>query len=444
MKYLRSCASAAVFAASICFGTVATAGGSFGGYGSYGGSSGGSYGASYGGSSGGYSVYRPGLLSRIHARHSASRGGSSGGSSGGVYSVSRYTVASYGSTGGSSGGSSGGRHFTPVRSALSAIHSWKANIHARHAARRVARYSASSGGSSGGSTGYRTTTYVSSYRSTGGSSGGSSYRSNYVAPTYSAPVYSAPVYSAPISSGSTGGSSSSYQFSTPSYSSGTVHGATSNHGETIIDERVISPAPQGDVMPQVEGGVGEVEIPAVPELGFDAGLSNDIALLTVAVPVESATVKVNGNLTKTGGVVRQFMSRGLVAGSTYTYVVDVTYEQDGKQHTETRSIKLVGGAKERLVFDAPAESKLPVETIVKVNVPKDAVVVLAGNETAGKGTERVFRTNQLTNGEQWTNYTIVVKAKVGGQVVSKEQTINVFAGSTNELDFDFSDLVAVK
>jgi uncharacterized protein (TIGR03000 family) len=177
-------------------------------------------------------------------------------------------------------------------------------------------------------------------------------------------------------------------------------------------------------------------------------IDRDAAMLTVAVPSESAKVTVNGHETTSEGTVRQFMSRGLKDGYLYTYVVEVSYEHNGEMKTERREVKLRPGENEQLVFEAgeevesdvltsaedPAE---PVVTVVKLHVPAEATVSLAGNETKGDGEVRTFRTTQLNAGDRWDDYVVRVTTEINGQAISKEQVISVKAGSTNELTFDF-------
>jgi uncharacterized protein (TIGR03000 family) len=193
-------------------------------------------------------------------------------------------------------------------------------------------------------------------------------------------------------------------------------------------------------------------------------LDDDAALLTVAVPMESARVTVNGHETTSDGMVRQFMSRGLKDGYLYTYEVVVTYEIDGREQRDTKTIKLRPGDMERMVFqqdseaakeesdaateeaveeDAEADAKAEkkddtTETVVQLYVPANAVVTLAGNETKGFGRVRTFRTTQLAAGQSWENYTVLVSTTVNGRNVQNERTINVAAGSTVELEFDFN------
>jgi uncharacterized protein (TIGR03000 family) len=50
---------------------------------------------------------------------------------------------------------------------------------------------------------------------------------------------------------------------------------------------------------------------------------------------------------------------------------------------------------------------------------------------------RTFRTKQLLPGQKWTGYTIQVTSDVNGQSISKERTLDVVAGTTNDVTFDF-------
>lgn len=169
-----------------------------------------------------------------------------------------------------------------------------------------------------------------------------------------------------------------------------------------------------------------------------ASVESDSALLTVSVP-EDALVFVNGFQTKAVGLVRSFKSSGLKPGFVYNYEVEVTYQVDGAERTETKSIKLRSGTSQTLIFAAgnqPAEQAL-VETMVQLTVPANARVTLAGNTTQGDGSVRTYRTSQLKDGEVWSGYTVHVSAEINGKSVSEEQTIDLVAGSTNELTFDF-------
>ena len=98
------------------------------------------------------------------------------------------------------------------------------------------------------------------------------------------------------------------------------------------------------------------------------------------------------------------MSRGLKKGFVYTYVVEVSFEANGKEHKESKSVKLRGGDIEELEFEAPAAPETPeptadeVVTVVRLHVPQNATVMLAGNATKGSGSIRTFRTKLLKSG----------------------------------------------
>ncbi len=169
----------------------------------------------------------------------------------------------------------------------------------------------------------------------------------------------------------------------------------------------------------------------------------DTATLTVTVPAD-AQVTVNGHQTTSEGTVRQFKSRGLKEGYVYTYVVEASYSVDGEEKVESKSVKLRSGDSQNIVFTPPAVAEPTakkkdenVVTIVRLQVPSDAKVALAGTDTRGTGAVRTFRTTQLKPGQKWAGYTIRVTADVNGRAVSQERTIDVVAGSTSELSFDF-------
>lgn len=370
------------------------------GFGSHGGFMGGSSGgavAGYG-SSGGAGYGSSGYAAAGYG----SSGGAGYGSSGGGY------VASYGSSGGgSSGGSSGQPGF------LSRLHNRvHSHIAAKHA-RRAAAYGSSGGyagyGSSGGISGGSSGSYYSGYSSTGGSSGSVSYGS-----------------SGSVSYGSSG--SVSYG-STGSVSYGST--GSSGYGST------------GAVIGSGYGSAGSSVVPsyygasttstATTSSLVSSSRSDDSVKLNVTVP-ESAKVYVNDRLTTSTGEVRQFVSRGLEAGKSYRFEIRAELNDNGKVVTDTQSVVVTAGAQENVRFvmkTAPKTEK--VDTAVVLNVPEDAEVTLAGNQTQVKGTTRVFKTSQLKSGDVWDDY--VIQVKVGDQV--KTQSIRLIAGDKLELSFDF-------
>ena len=169
-----------------------------------------------------------------------------------------------------------------------------------------------------------------------------------------------------------------------------------------------------------------------------AAVESGSALLTVSVP-EDASVVVNGFQTKAVGSVREFKSSGLMPGFVYTYDIEVTYTVDGEERTENKSVKLRSGMRQSVAFandSAPTEEK-KVVTVVKLNVPADATVTLAGNKTRGNGIARTYRTSQMKTGEVWSGYVVRVTAEIDGRSVTEERTIDLVGGSTHELTFGF-------
>lgn len=157
-------------------------------------------------------------------------------------------------------------------------------------------------------------------------------------------------------------------------------------------------------------------------------------LLTVDVPAD-ARVFVNGKLTTSQGLSRQYVSRNLQDGFNYTYEVKAQVVRGGEVVEETRTVDLRAGEVSKLAFDfAPAKS---VETALTVKVPADAKVYLAGNPTASTGEVRVYRTSSLKEGSGWNDYIVKVEINRGGRTLVKEEVVNLAAGDTKEISFDF-------
>lgn len=372
----------------------------------------GSYGSS--GSSGSYGSY--------------GSSGSSGASSGsyGRYSVSYSSYGSSGASYGSSGSSGGSSGHYGILARMRDRHQ------ARHQAWRAAR--ASSGGSSGYASSGGSSGYTSSYASSGGSSG--SYGSYRAYSSYGSSGGSSGHSSSYGSSGGSSGGSHSVQYysapvvesySVPTYESAPIYSepaVESSHGESIME------APVGDA-------------------SYRQPQSSEEALLTIQVPAD-AEVFVNGSKTSSVGEQRQFVSRGLKPGYSYSYDVEIKHVVDGQLISESKVVRLRSGETRSLVYtapvaDAPAYVAAPetdadaVETVLTVNVPADAKVTLAGNATDADGTTRTFRTKQLQAGQVWNDYTVSVEIQRDGRTLSQEKTISLSAGSTPELNFDFAD-----
>jgi uncharacterized protein (TIGR03000 family) len=411
---------------------------------------------SSGGSSGGYSASsvsygsgggRVGPLRRLMSKirdHRSARFASasySGGSSGGSTGASYVSSGSSGGASYASGGSSGGASYTSGGSSGASYASSGSSGGASYASGSSGGASYASGGSNGSalSASYASTSYASSG---GYASSSVSYDVpvNTVSMGSTSAVYESPVVSSSYDSGI------SYEGSYPASSS-----------ETIIDDTIISD--------------GSSMIDAIPMDSFESSryesarpsTESDEAILNVIVP-EGAVVTVNDHETESEGETRKFMSRGLKKGYVYTYVVKATFDRDGEPKTETKSIKLRPGdvelvsfhdsnlvkdpvdlivkstkSDEKLIAKSTIEESKDVVTIVRLTVPPTAEVTLAGNPTAGGGRIRTFRTKQLKAGQKWTDYTVAVTVVIDGTPVTKTKTIDVDAGTTNEIVFEFDD-----
>ena len=154
--------------------------------------------------------------------------------------------------------------------------------------------------------------------------------------------------------------------------------------------------------------------------------------LTVNLP-ENAKVFVNGNPTTTTGLKRHFVSRDLKPNDAYRFEVKaVITNEDGSEVVQNKTVVVASGNGEELNFEM-LQADDPIETILTLNVPEKARVVLAQNATKSEGVSRVFRTKQLHDGESWDDY----KIEVTFEGVTKEKTIRLIAGDKLELTFNF-------
>lgn len=180
------------------------------------------------------------------------------------------------------------------------------------------------------------------------------------------------------------------------------------------------PAPGGDLTP--------------PAVDSTLNRANTEATLTVNVPA-NAKIFVNGTATRSDGAVRRYVSRGLTPGFEYTYEIKAELDRDGQAVTETKVVKVRGGESKDVAFSLNATTAP--ETVVTVQVPEDAKVFLAGNETSGQGAVRVFRTHKLASGTEWSGYNVRVSVERNGKTITREQTLTLKAGDKPSLTFDF-------
>ena len=175
-------------------------------------------------------------------------------------------------------------------------------------------------------------------------------------------------------------------------------------------------------------------LPVAPAPGSNTSTMRADGLLAVNVP-EDAKIYVNGQATSSIGENRQYVSRDLQNGYNYTYEVRAEVVRDGRTVEQVKKIDVRAGETARVAFDFPAGDSA--ETSLTLHVPADAKVFLAGNPTKANGETRVFRTDRLISGKTWQDYTIRVELDRGGRTVTKEETITLNAGQSQELRFDF-------
>ena len=180
--------------------------------------------------------------------------------------------------------------------------------------------------------------------------------------------------------------------------------------------------------PQIQGG-GTLELPPAN----DSASYRRAATLAVTVP-EAAKIYVNGTLTRSTGGQRQYISRGLTRGQRYTYEVRAELERDGETIEETKFVHLRAGETSELAFSLEAHVA---DTTLTLHVPSDAKITLSGRETAGTGEVRVFTTNKLATGKQWSDYQILVSIERDGQTLTQEKSVTLDSGDSREVSFIF-------
>jgi uncharacterized protein (TIGR03000 family) len=194
------------------------------------------------------------------------------------------------------------------------------------------------------------------------------------------------------------------------------------------------PADQSTPVPVPGTTTPPATTPGTPAPGTSTSMRGTDGLLAVNVP-DDAKIYVNGQATSSTGGTRQYVSRDLQSGMNYTYEVRAEVVRDGRTVEQVKKIDLRAGETAKLAFDFPTTNS--VETSLTVHVPADAKVILAGNVTKAGGETRVFRTSGLNNGKAWEGYTVKVELERGGRTVTKEETITLKAGESQELRFDF-------
>src|SRR5262249_48369023 len=77
---------------------------------------------------------------------------------------------------------------------------------------------------------------------------------------------------------------------------------------------------------------------------------NDTVTINVTVPADDAKISFDGSMTVQRGKQRQFVSPPLQPGRAYTYDVQVSWKQDGREVTRNRRITFHAGDVVNLTF----------------------------------------------------------------------------------------------
>jgi uncharacterized protein (TIGR03000 family) len=77
----------------------------------------------------------------------------------------------------------------------------------------------------------------------------------------------------------------------------------------------------------------------------------------LAVPID-AKVFINDQPTKSRGVERNYVSRGILAGNAYDFRIRVEVVRDGKMMSSQQTLHLIAGDHRQLAFALPAERNL--------------------------------------------------------------------------------------
>lgn len=165
------------------------------------------------------------------------------------------------------------------------------------------------------------------------------------------------------------------------------------------------------------------------------------ALLSVKVPTD-AKVFVNDGPTTSAGVDREYISRDLEPGARYSYNVRAEFVRDGKPVTEEKTVRLTAGQTVSLNFTNDEKQVQTADsgetrTTLKVRLPADARLYLAGHETKAIGEVREFSTSKLPAGSQWATYNVRAVVNRDGHEEVREQTVSLAAGQSSEISISF-------
>ncbi len=155
-----------------------------------------------------------------------------------------------------------------------------------------------------------------------------------------------------------------------------------------------------------------------------------------------AKVFVNDRPTTSTGIDREYISRNLKPGASYSYKVRAEFERDGKTVSEEQTVRLTSGQSAAISFTAGEQqvqtaNSGDTRTTLIIRLPADAKLFLAGKETKATGPVREFSTEKLPVGSEWATYAIRAVVNRDGHEEVREQTLSLKAGETRELSIGF-------
>jgi uncharacterized protein (TIGR03000 family) len=119
-------------------------------------------------------------------------------------------------------------------------------------------------------------------------------------------------------------------------------------------------------------------------------------------------------------------SGGSYGGGYASYDSNVVYS-DGSYAVQSAPVQ-----QQVVVNTTPA-----VKTTLKLRVPADAKVTLAGVATKQTGEVREFTTTKLASGQSWNNYDIHIEVTRDGRTLTEDRHISLTGGQSQDLAVDF-------
>jgi uncharacterized protein (TIGR03000 family) len=113
----------------------------------------------------------------------------------------------------------------------------------------------------------------------------------------------------------------------------------------------------------------------------------------------------------------------------------VEFEREGAPVVEDKLIRLQAGQSTKLAF-GNAEPAQQAATELKLHVPANAKVTLAGAATQQAGEVRTYASTSLKPGQKWDGYVVRVELDQDGKTLVEERTLDIQGGETYELSFE--------